>query len=299
VVPLQFTWRASRRANVEARKCAFMDSICPSALRAKNLSWKAIVVRELLVRHGNISPRAIAQMLNTSLRSVNYALAELRELGDLSGVQVLALSHGNHGDHGENVALQESAAPAQDVAGRPLTDDHPLVASLVAEGLFPGAAVNLIKTHGLERVERQLAHHAQRKASGFRFRRSAAAFLYHAIVNDSPLVLPDAPGLVEARAQREQEARELAEMPRVLEGAAGDDSDKAAIAQAVLAVTVPRLAPMAPLEEAAPELTREGVITMLRLAARSSQPAVRRAAIEAAGKVGLDPGQFGLHPTAV
>jgi hypothetical protein len=273
--------------------------ICPSALRAKNVSWKAIVVRELLVRHGNLSPRAIAQMLNTSLRSVNYALAELRELGDLSGVQVLALSHGNHSDHGENVAVQESAPAAQEPAPRPLTNDHPLVAALVAEGLFPGAAVNLIKTYGAERIERQLGFHAERKASGFRFRRGPAAFLYHVIVNDSPLVLPDAPGLIEAQAFKAQEAREMAAMPQALKASAGEDADKVAIAQTVVAVAAPRLALLAPVSDAAPELTRDGVITMLRLASRSGLPAVRRAAVEAASKVGLDPAQFGLRAAAV
>ncbi len=276
-----------------------MATTCPSRLRAAGLSWKAIVVRDLLERHGNLPAHAVARMLATSVRSVNYALAELRQLGDLSGVQEIALSHGDHGDHGENEAVQESAASEQVVAARPLTDDHPAVAALVREGLFPGAAVNLIKAHGLERIERQLSHHAQRKASGFRFRRSAAAFLYHAIVNDSPLVLEDAPGLVAAKAQREQEARELAAMPRALEEAAGDDASKAAIAQAVVAVAAPRVVSVAVAEPQAPSLTQGGVLTMLRLAARSQNPAVRQAAIDAAAAVGLDPARYGVTPLAV
>ncbi len=67
----------------------------------------------------------------------------------------------------------------------------------------------------------------------------------------------------------------------------------------MVAVAAPRVVSVAVAEPQAPSLTQGGVLTMLRLAARSQNPAVRQAAIDAAAAVGLDPARYGVTPLAV
>ena len=147
---------------------------------ARSLSRPALLVVLHLEQRGQAPIGVIADATGLSPRSIQRALAELRE----AGVKASSLSHDHHGlEHREERNGAKPDAP-----------EDPIVSELAAHGIWPGAAVNLIKRHGAERVRVQLAYHQIRLDGGFTFKAAPAAHLYRAIVDDYAPWAPPAPG---------------------------------------------------------------------------------------------------------
>lgn len=236
-----------------------------------------------------------------SVRTIEVALKAARQAG------VSPAKNSSHDDrrieHGkERGAAQEVAQPAADPAE--LTDADPLVVALRAEGIFPGAAVNLLKSCGRERVARQLDHHAERKAAGWAFKLKGQPvepghYLRLAILGDwSPMWTKPA-GLVQAEAQREAERAARGTLADTLGEAAGADASRQAIAGAVAAVADAPRVQAVPTPQPTRQASREAVLRTLARCAASPVAPMRTAAIREALRVGLDPLAHGFRADEV
>ena len=158
---------------------------------ARKLSRRALLVALHREQHGPRPVGLVARETGLSERSVYQALRELRNLAEHHDHD-----HKDHGDKGTLQNLAENPAPeVNDLAGpapEPRGDaqdgsedsqdsqEETLVAELEALGIWPGPARRLIEVSGLEAVRLQVAYHRFRLASGFRFKKAAAAFLWTA-----------------------------------------------------------------------------------------------------------------------
>jgi len=164
---------------------------------ARHLSRRALLVALHREQHGSLPVGLVARETGLSERSVYLALRELQNLAHHDH------DHGSHGEigtvqnlaGGPSPAVQDLAAPgpapdpeprSEAPAGSVTTGGHEdgqeaaLVAELEALGIWPGPARRLIEASGLEAVRLQVAYHRFRLATGFRFRKAAAAFLWTA-----------------------------------------------------------------------------------------------------------------------
>jgi hypothetical protein len=267
-----------------------------TALFAAGLNPMQVLVALSLETDGPCPKGRWAEAWGCSVRTIEGGLKAVREVG------VVPAQDSSHDDR--KIEHGTERGSAQDAAqGAALTDDDPLVQALRAEGIYPGAAVNLIREHGRERVERQLGYHAERKAAGWTFRLKGQPvapghYLRLAILGDWRPMWTKPAGLVEGEAHRARERAEAATMATALVAAAGPDADHQAIARAAVAVAAPPERVVTPAEPAR-LASRETVQGTLSRRARSRLAPVRLAAIQEALRVGLDPLQHGFDPAEV
>lgn len=237
--------------------------------RAKSLGFNltAVLVQAFLEERGFAPIGVIAEACQVSPRSVERAIALLKANGLLPVKKTTFLSH-DHADHSN----KEIGTPTA-VAAVPATGDvpaatagaaSPLAERLLAHGILPWCVDQVLAKVDEAVIERQLAYHEHRLATGFVFKAHPARYLFRACLND-------------------YQAPEGFHVPRPV------------VAPARPATPAPEPAPMAATEPA--PMSRAGALSAIRLGMKSKLPAMRAEALRLAEQFGIDPGS--LTPCAV
>ena len=208
--------------------------------KALGFNLSVLLVQAYLREHGPTPVGLIARACELSIRSVERAIAALKGKDLLPSPRTTKTSH-DHADHGSN---QEGTATTTAVE----TDD-PVMAKLLAFEVLPWCAEMLLAKVDRAVLERQLAFHEHRLASGFPFKGHPARYLFRACLND---YMP--PADFYAKPNKPAQAR-----------------------QAVV-----------PVEEKPVEMTREGALTTIRLGMRSKLPHMRAEAERLAARWDID-----------
>lgn len=148
---------------------------------ARLLPKSAILVALFLQEQGNQPVGRIAEVTGLSERSVYAALSQLKKTAHDHDLSCL---HKEGTVQVSAPVVQEDAPGAQEVA-------DPLQAELVELGIFPQAAARLIERTGREAIQKQIAYHRHRLATGYKFRKSPAAMLYRACENPAAFPPPE------------------------------------------------------------------------------------------------------------
>lgn len=263
--------------------------------RAKSLGFNltAVLVQAFLEERGYAPIGVIADACQVSPRSVERAIAQLKAQGLLPQKKTSFLSH-DHADHSNKVngaptatAVVPAAAggPAA-TTGAPAAPLSPLAERLLAHGILPWCVDQLVAGVDEAVIERQLAYHEHRLATGFAFKAHPARYLFRACLNDyqapEGYAAPHAVATPQAAAARHGDPsaapRPVAAVPR--------REPVRASAQPAEAPTRPADAP----PEAAPApMTRAGALAAIRLGLRSKLPFMRAEALRLAAEWGVDP----------
>lgn len=256
--------------------------------RAKSLGFNftAVLVQAFLEERGFAPIGVIADACGVSPRSVERAIAQLRSHGLLPVKKTTFLSH-DHADHSfKEIGAPTAVAACTAVAdGKPATvgaaapdpaqggSGSPLAERLLAHGILPWCVEQVLAKVDEAVIERQLAYHEHRLATGFTFKAHPARYLFRACLND--YLAPEG-----------FQAPQLVAPVRPAVRAAG-----------LLPATVPPpaagAAQPAPEQAAPAPMTRAGALSAIRLGMRSRMPAMRAEALRLAEAFGIDPTSLG------
>lgn len=233
--------------------------------RAKSLGFNltAVLVQAFLEERGYTPIGVIAEACGVSPRSVERAIALLKANGLLPGKKTTSLSH-DHADHSN----KEIGAPTA-VAAVPATADapaSPLAERLLAHGILPWCVDQILAKVDEAVIERQLAFHEHRLATGFVFKAHPARYLFRACLND-------------------YQAPEAYHAPKPVVA-----PTRPAVAPAVAPAAAPEASPVAAAEPA--PMSRAGALSAIRLGMKSKLPAMRAEALRLADRFGIDPGSL-------
>lgn len=148
--------------------------------RAKELGLNltALLVKSYLDEHGATPVGLIARACMTSVRSVERAIALLKEKGLFFVSSNAKMTH----EHDHSVQEEEGSASVSSAA--PVASADPVAQALLDEGVLPWC-VEVLRTKVSEEVLlRQLRYHRHRLEGGFKFKAHPAKFLFKACLND-------------------------------------------------------------------------------------------------------------------
>lgn len=148
--------------------------------RAKELGLNltVLLIKSYFDEHGPSPLGLVARACKTSIRSVERAIALLKEKGLFLVSSNANLTH----EHDHSVQKEEGSASVSSVA--PAASDDPLAQALLNEGVLPWCVEVLLTKVPKEVIERQLAYHQHRLSQNFPFKAHPAKFLFKACLND-------------------------------------------------------------------------------------------------------------------
>lgn len=148
--------------------------------RAKELGLNltVLLVKSYFDENGPTPLGLVARACQTSVRSVERAIALLKEKGLFLGSSKTNLTH----EHDHSVQKEEGSASVSSLS--PACSDDPLAQALLAEGVLPWCVEVLMTKVSAEVLERQLRYHRHRLSVGFKFKAHPAKFLFKACLND-------------------------------------------------------------------------------------------------------------------
>lgn len=146
--------------------------------RAKELGYSltTLMVKAYLDEHGPTPVGLIAKACQTSVRSVERALALLKETGFFRAQTKMTHEH----DH----SVQELKGSTTETAAVSANADDPIAQQLLALEVLPWCVDVLLAKVDRAVLADQLAYHRHRLASGFKFKAHPAKYLFAACLNN-------------------------------------------------------------------------------------------------------------------
>jgi hypothetical protein len=281
-----------------ARKGAVFVAIEHQVLELRALGLNNTQILAALLLGEQVQLDRLGELLAVGPRALQGVLKALR---GVAGRPVKALSAKKNASHDHDLDPNHDpnhdheVSPAHASAPEAQENSDPLFARLVKLGIFASVAEGFLARFDRERIERHVAAHEARLERGWKPDRCPApAYLHRCIIQDKWPPVPTAPGLLEARRQRAEEAAASKTMRAALAKAAEGSAEHQAIAGTVVAVAAPPVAPEPVTQPEAPTvpLTRAGAMTAYRIGCRSKMPGLRADAHRLALEWGFDLAPF-------
>jgi hypothetical protein len=250
--------------------------------RAKELGLNltAGLVKAYVNEHGYAPIGQIARACDVSILSVVRAIAALKASSFLKNQKTTSMTHDHDIHFSKNNRTASVVTGVSDDAvatQNPVAAHHaadPLAMKLLEADVLPWCVDIILNRVDRAVIERQLAFHQHRVASGYRFKSHPAKFLFAACLND---YMP--PQDYHAARQRPETATMTAPRSRAAGRVAAAEPE-----------------PVSVVEEAPVEMTRSGALTVIRMGVRSKLPTMRQEAIRLARVWSVDLRELGAPP---